>query len=327
MAATWFCICTPILMLGLAACASQPYEYDDEPADPLQFVSKPVPKTAKAPAPATPALALAREKLAASYMEQGRYADALLQWKILSALHPGDARYETQAQQTKERIDKLAAQRQRAGIAALEKGDYATARHELLASLALDPARSEVLDYLRRIEYDRVWRIQSAKLEKLKTTEERKAATGIGEQERSYLELGTLMFREGDYSGAIREIQKYLNSYPGDLQAKKLISEIYAKLAAQQRQQGQLQNALTNVEQAKRFYTGNAPANQKTELELRNALAVENYEKGLRALRSDLKLAIDLFEKALEYNPQHAKAQAKLADAQRMQKKLEEISK
>jgi len=265
-----------------------------------------------------------REKLAGVYLEQGRYADALVQWKILTTLHPGEARYEKQVDQIEEQIDRLAAQRQRAGIAALDKGDIAAARHELLAALALDPARIEILDYLRRIEYERVWRIQSAKLEKLKTSEDRKGPNA-GEQERSYFELGTMMFREGDYTGAVREIQKYLNSYPGDPQAKKLISDAYAKLAAQQRQQGMLHNALANVEQAKRFSTNTTTS--KTEHDLRAALADEYYEKGMRALRSDLKLAIEMFNKALEYHPQHAKARAKLADAQRMQKKLEEIGK
>lgn len=318
-----------ILGFGLSACASQQsYIYDDEPADPIPLVTKSVPKPVKTPAapPPSSASSPSREKLAASYQEQGRYAEALLQWKILLTTHPGDTRYETRVRQTEEQIDKLATQHQRAGIAALDKSDFSTARHELLAALALDPKRTEVLDSLRRIEYDRVWRIQSAKLEKLKVTEDRKTA-GVGEQERSYLELGAMMFREGDYNGAIREIQKYLNSYPGDPQAKKLISEVYAKLAAQQRQQGQLQNALSNVEQAKRFNSESAPANRKAEQEMRTALAGEYYEKGLRALRSDLKLAIESFEKALEYNPQHSKAREKLADAQRMQKKLEEISK
>lgn len=315
-----------IPLLGLlCACAGQPSSNDEETGDLPQFgpkrVMAPLAKPAKV---AVPVQASSRENLAAIYLEQGRYADALVQWKILTTLHPGEARYEKQVDQIEEQIDTLAAQRQRAGIAALDKGDIAAARHELLAALALDPARIEVLDYLRRIEYDRVWRIQSAKLEKLKTSEDRKGSNA-GEQERSYFELGTMMFREGDYTGAVREVQKYLNSYPGDPQAKKLISDAYAKLAAQQRQQGMLHNALANVEQAKRFSTNTTTS--KAEQELRLALADEYYEKGMRALRSDLKLAMEMFNKALEYHPQHAKARAKLADAQRMQKKLEEIGK
>jgi len=304
--------CVALAVLVLTACASQPY---DESAEPAQVVTKSA-KTAVTP----------HEKLATSFTEQGLFADALLQWKILATLHPDDARYKTHVRQTEDLIAKLATQHQRVGNSALDKGDYATARHELLAALALEPTRAELLEALRRIEYDRVWRIQSAKLEKLKTTEDRKV-TGVGEQERSYFELGTLMFREGDYTGAVREIQKYLNSYPGDPQAKKLISDAYAKLAAQQRQQGLLHNALANVEQAKRFNTDNATINSKVEQDLRAALADEYYEKGLRAQRSDLKLAVEMFEKALEYNPQHTKARLKLAEAQRMQKRLEEIGK
>jgi len=301
-----------LALLGLTACASQPY---DESGEPAEVVAKPA-KAATIP----------HEKLALSYAEQGRFADALLQWKILSTLYPNDARYASSVRQTEEHIGKLSTQHQRTGTSALDKGDFATARHELLAALALDPGRTDVLEALRRIEYDRVWRIQSAKLEKLKVTEDRKT-TSIGEQERSYFELGTLMFREGDYTGAVREIQKYLNSYPSDVQAKKLISDAYVKLAAQQRQQGMLQNALSNVEQAKRFSSDNAATNSKAEQDLRMALANEYYEKGLRAQRNDLKLAIEMFDKALEYNSQHAKARVKLAEAQRMQKKLEEIGK
>lgn len=325
MAATRLRGCVSMSLFGLlCACAGQPYS-NEEASDLPQFGPKRVITPPAQPAKvAVPAQASAREKLAAIYLEQGRYADALVQWKILATVHPGEARYEKQIDQIEEQIDKLAAQRQRAGIAALDKGDTATARHELLAALALDPARIEILDYLRRIEYDRVWRIQSAKLEKLKTSEDRKAPN-VGEQERSYFELGTLMLREGDYTGAVREIQKYLNSYPGDPQAKKLISDAYAKLAAQQRQQGMLHNALANVEQAKRFNTN--ATTSKAEHDLRSALADEYYEKGMRALRTDLKVAMEMFNKALEYQPQHAKARAKLADAQRMHKKLEEIGK
>ncbi len=304
-----------ILSLGLSACALQPNYNDDTSAEATPFATK----SAKG-------MTAAHEKLALSDAEQGHYADALLQWKILHALHPDATRYEVHIRQTEEHIERLATQRQRAGNAALDKGDYPTARHELLAALALDPDRTDVLEALRRIEYDRVWRIQLAKLDKLKVTEDRKT-TSTGEQERSYFELGTLMFREGDYAGAVREIQKYLNSYPGDLQAKKLISDSYAKLSIQQRQQGLLHNALANVEQAKRFSTEDAATNRKAEQELRRTLADEYYEKGLRALRNDLKLAIESLEKALEYNPLHTKARAKLAEAQRMQKRLGEISK
>lgn len=317
---TWLAVAA----FGLSACVSQP-DNGDDPTKLSQRVTTPVPKeTAVKSAKTTPQPpAPNREKLAALYMEQGRYADALLQWKILQTLHPDDERYERQVEQTKEHIDKLAGQRYRLGIAALEKGDIPGARHELLATLALDPTHTAALENLRRTEFDRVWRIQTAKLEKLKTAEDRKAPN-VGEQERSYFELGTQMLREGDYPGAVREIQKYLNSYPNDVHAKKLISEAYAKLAAQQQRQGLLHNALGNIEQAKRF---NATSNSKTEKDVRSALANDYYEKGLRTLRHDLKVAIEMFNKALEYNPQHAKAREKLTDAQRMQKKLEEIGK
>ncbi len=315
-----------IAALGLSACAAQTSYEEDDASDALPFAAKPAKMPALAAVSASaPTSIPSHEKLAASYAEQGRYADALLQWKILYALRPDDSRYATRLRQTEEQIATLATQHQRSGVSALDKGDFATARHELLAALALDPTRVDVLDSLRRIEYDRVWRIQSAKLEKLKISEDRKA-NNVGEQERSYLELGASMLREGDYADAVREIQKYLNSYPGDLQAKKLISDAYGKLAGQQRQQGMLQNALANIEQAKRF-NADTGTNRKAEQELRNALADEYYEKGLRALRNDLKLAVESFEKALEYNPQHSKARTKLSDAQRMQKKLDEIGK
>lgn len=267
-----------------------------------------------------------REKAALQFAEQGRYADALVQWKILFTLDPQNRRYRAQILNTRAHISTMVAQLLRSGNTALENGDLVTARRSYLAALAQDPANNMALEKMRGLEYSRVWGIQSAKLEKLKSAEERKSETA-SEQERFYFELGTLMFQQGDYLGAVREIQKYLNSYSKDPQAKKLMGDALAKLAESQRQQGQLKDALDNLEQAKRYNGNKAEKPTDIENKVRKALAEDYYSKGLRARRTDLARAIEMWRKALEYNPAHANAKIRLNEALRMQKNLEKISK
>lgn len=302
------------IILSLAACAQVP-QPPPKPTGPSETaaISKIVSTTD-------------REKLAQSWTAQGRLADALTQWKILRAIDPDNPMYERQESKLDELIKSKAADYVRAGTAAQAKDDKQSARARFLAALAIDPSNTDALEELRRLEFDRVWRVQVAKLDKLKESAGRTSASA-SEQERFYFELAALMFRQGDYSGTVREMQKYLNSYPGDAQAKKLMADAYAKLAASQREQGQLQGALSSLEQARRFGGDAAPVKKKDETEMRNALANEYYEKGLRLQRTDLAQAIELYEKALEYNPNHTKAQTKLRDAKRMQKNLESIGK
>ncbi len=283
--------------------------------------------SAKGETPISPSISVAtHERLAQSYSQQGRLADALVQWKILRTIDPDNPAYERQESKLEDLIKSKTAEYLRAGTTALEQDDKATARSRFLATLAIDPANTQALEQLRKLEFDRVWHVQVAKLDKLQESAGRNSA-GASEQERFYFELAALMYRQGDYGGAVREMQKYLNSYPGDAQAKKLMADSYAKLAATQREQGQLQNALSSLEQARRFGGDTAPVKKKDESEVRNALANEYYEKGLRLQRSDLAQAIESYEKALEYNPNHTKAQAKLRDAKRMQKNLKSIGK
>jgi tetratricopeptide (TPR) repeat protein len=308
---TLFHVWTPAcVLLLLCACAAQ----------------KPLPPSAVPVTPAKAATLLAREKLALAAEKSGDLADALVHWKILRTIDPKNAAYRTRIGELNDRIRVEADRRIDAGTVAISKGDSQTARREFLAALALDPGNGDALAKLRRLEYDRVWQIQSAKLDKLKTQEEQEAETA-SEQERFYFELATAMLRQGDYAGAIREIQKYLNSYPNDRQAKKLAADAYAKLAAQQREQGQLRNALQNVEQAKRFNGGSDAARDNTEQELKKDLADEYYEKGLRVHRSDPSQAVEMYQKALSYNPDHTKAKLKLNEALRMLKTLQQMGK
>jgi len=259
-------------------------------------------------------------------MLQGRLADALVQWKILRTIDPDNPTYERQEAKLEDLIKSKTAEYLRAGTTALNQDDRATARTRFLAALAVDPSNTDALDELRRLEFDRVWRVQVTKLDSLKDSVNRSSATA-SEQERFYFELAALMFRQGDYSGTVREMQKYLNSYPRDVQARKLIADAYTKLAVTQREQGQLHNALISMEQARHFGGDVTSTKKRDETEVRNALANEYFERGLRLQRADLAQAIEWFEKALEYNPNHTRAKAKLLEAKRMRKNLDSMRK
>lgn len=273
-----------------------------------------------------------REKHARTLAEQGRLADALIQWRVLRTLEPDNDEYAAQERILRAMIAARTEQHLRTAQAALGKNDT-IARREFLAALALDPSNDTALEQLRGLEFDRVWRMQSQKLEALKSQENRKTPTA-SDQERFYFELAAFMSHQGDHAGAVREMQKYLNSYPRDTAARRIMADSYTKLAATQREQGQLEAALQSLEQARRFgengvatkKNNGAPAQSSdTELQMRQALANEYYEKALRVHLSNLPQAIELYQKALEYDSNHAKARAKLNEALRMQKNLKSM--
>lgn len=275
------------------------------------------PNNAGNPAAPAPVVATPREQVAAQLFEQGRYADALLQWQILLAEAPNNAAYQSYAQDVQDVIEQKVREHMQAANYALSIGDSANEQRELLKALALSPVNGPALELLRRIESDRAWSIENAKLAKLKSNIEKKITSTEPEhdQEQFYLELGVALFKEGDYSGAIQEIQKYLNSYPNDPAARRQISEAYFRVAVYLHQTGQLIPAMNNMELAQRYAVENIPAREKPVQELKYALAEEYYQRGARDLPTDRNKAIEEWQLALKYNSNHALARQRLSEA------------
>jgi tetratricopeptide (TPR) repeat protein len=132
-----------------------------------------------------------------------------------------------------------------------------------------------------------------------------------------------------------------------DESAKALVAKSYQRLGKEAEQKNELERAIEYYELAK-LYRPKTPARpapkkrkstaiakptappvvkeaDKKLAELKQKQADEFYQKGLRAFRNDIELAISYWEKALELDPGHASAKLKLNKAIQIRKNLRQI--
>jgi hypothetical protein len=94
----------------------------------------------------------ARQAMAEELMQRNDLAAAMVQWKILYALAPGNAEFRRQLKATQTLIRQRVNTHMQLGEQAFKKGDFQQATREFLRVLALDPQQSQPQIYLRQIE-------------------------------------------------------------------------------------------------------------------------------------------------------------------------------
>jgi len=241
------------------------------------------------------------------------------------------------------------AQRIAAAEEAFSAGDHERAQTEYLRALALDPTRTEPLQKLREIDRTRALGEQATRLSRTlrkkngKQPGEGEGAAAAqprvpGQQERDYLETGIALFREGQYEESVLEIEKYLQSFPDDPQARRYLTDALARLVRGSAPAPAPPNARPAGPQPPQAVaeTKDARADDSAQLEEREpaappapetkAMAQELYEKGLRASRTDIAQAIEYWQRTLTLDPDHVQARLQLEKARRMQRTLQQIS-
>ncbi|OEU48279.1 MAG: hypothetical protein BA871_16475 [Desulfuromonadales bacterium C00003096] len=272
----------------------------------------------------------AREKRATELMFHGELAEALIQWKVLKTLEPKNPEFTQQLLATKVLIRKRVNDHVQLGKRALSEGNITLAKQEFLKALSLDPYMSTPFSCLKEIEKERAMKIQAKKIQQL--AKKRKAPArvrlqSVSSQEDYYLQLGIGLLRQGRLNESIREIEKYLNTYPKDREASKYLAEAHLKLGIDCYEQGEMAKALMHLEEARRYKPAGSSQLNYYLTRTRQVLAEDFYQKGMRVYLKDIIKAIEYWEKSISYNPQHINAQMRLEKAYKIQKKLREIEK
>lgn len=138
------------------------------------------------------------------------------------------------------------------------------------------------------------------------------------------LDRATALMEQGDYDGAIRELEKIPADSPFAAEARRKLAHAHTSRAEGYAKYGRFPSALAHLEAAERYDGGNA-ARRAEIRRLRETLAETNYEQGIRAMSSDLPLSAAYFRKAVDYNPQHTRARIQLQTVERMMKNLKKI--
>jgi tetratricopeptide (TPR) repeat protein len=267
------------------------------------------------------------KQLGKRYEAAGDLAAAATQWHILTLIAPEEESFRLKLAATKNAISRAVNQTYQSGLAALRKGEMEEAWQAMLRVLALAPDNAEAAQALRDIEKQRIGRIQAERAARVRRGEWMAAnrwAPSTGRQ--SYdLDQPIDIFMAGDITGGLREMRRYVESNPDDKAGRHRIANVVYEEARKLEGQGVNESALGFYEQAASL-RGEVPPTWGGRIKaLRKVLASEYYDKGLRAYRSDIALAVRYWETCLRYEPQHVNAALRLREARLFEDKLKRI--
>ena len=124
------------------------------------------------------------------------------------------------------------------------------------------------------------------------------------------------MFRAGDTAGGLRDLHRFVDANPGDKAARNRIGTVVYDRARELEAQGQREQALGLYVEAVSLRGDAAPGWAARIQAVKKALGDEYFDKGVKDWPADRALAIKDWEASLRFDPQNAKAAARLKDAQ-----------
>ena len=279
---------------------------------------------------------------AALLMRDDRWADAALQWELLVLLRPDNSEYERALQDTRVRIAKLAAERQRRAEEARQRGDVEQAALWHFKTLVVDPDHVAAAQSLRALDRERLRRTYLARGARTQGSPNAlaqilfpngsparpavpamKPAPAMSAPDD--LDAGIMLYRQGELAASIEALHKHLQRSPQDVGARRYLGDAYTALAQRQLREGKEEPALALFEKAHR--EGDAADQAGTIRALRLSLAEEYYQRGVRTYHADLRQTIVLLERSLEFDPGHPQAALRLQQARASQRTLESIEK
>jgi tetratricopeptide (TPR) repeat protein len=267
-------------------------------------------------------------KLAEQYKQAGDLAAAAAQWQILTLLEPGDENFRNELAAARATVTRRSQEYLNAGTAALRAGDADRAAESMLKVLALDPANAEAAQALRDIERRKLSRIAAGRAARVADamggTSARAAVprqpapmppADVAAGEAYSLEQPIEMFRAGDTEGGLRDMRRFVEANPTDRASRNRIGTVVYDRAREVEVQGQREQALALYEQAVALRGEPAPGWASRIQALKKTLGEEYFNKGVQAWPTDHALAVKDWEAAVRYDPQNAKATAKLKEA------------
>lgn len=285
--------------------------------------------SARIAAPDESSFVAKRQDRALFLMRDGSLAEAALQWEILALLEPDKQEYRRRLDETRALINKATAEHLRAAEKAMSQGQTEQASLAYLKALAVNPLNQAAAQRLRALEQEKPRTGQLAQTPRIamsiNPTSRAKPAPTTETNERRDMDLGVMLYRQGDYRGSIRVLGKYLQSYPADGLAKQYLAEAHAQQARQLIQQGRKEEALASFEKAQRLDEPGTLKLGNPIRALKKTFAEEYYQQGLRVYQADINKAIQYWQRSLQYDPDHVQAGLRLEQAQRIQQKLKAI--
>ena len=315
---------TCALMACLAGCASAPSSSpptSDRPVIEVPAAAKEVER------------AIERHRVAAQRLEQAQEpAKAATQWQIVALLAPNDRQAAERLSATRASVAKNVSEGLAAGRDALRKGQVEQAQDSLLRVLAFEPNNEEAANGLREIDRQRAMRRGAERAARVRIDELASAASNRTPTVRKPSEAGEFdieqsleLLRAGNSAVAIPELRRYWAANLRDKAVRERIAIAMHAHAQQLERQGASAAAVNSYAEAINMHAS-PPRDWSAQLtQLKNRLAQQEYEQGVRQMANNLNAAIRHFEAALRYAPEHTQALLRLDSARKMQQNLKTI--
>ena len=273
------------------------------------------------------------QQLAREFKQSGDLASAAIQWQLVTLLAPGDNGARQELASTRAEIARRVQENMSAGSTALRAGDLDRSADAFLKVMSLDPDNAEAATQLREVEKRRAAKVQAARAAKAgneamasgngQRAPSRAAAPAMPAPDVVDSELPLEMFKAGDVAGGLRDMKRFVDANPNDKAARNRLGNAVYDRARELETQGSREQALAMYEQAISI-RGEPGLGWNLRIQsLRKSLGEEYYEKGEKVAKTNIVAAIKDWEACLRYDPQNAKASARLKEAKVVQERLD----
>jgi hypothetical protein len=270
-----------------------------------------------------------RVSIATSMEQQNQLADALIQWQILDTLYPYQTEIESKLDSLQQRITANKAKLQNQ-YSKIEASDNNNAKQKLLLRmLALTPNDEKLKEALRDMVWDDALEEADEKTQnivKYFEVNQQKAQKSI--ELANVLEQGDSFVASRKFTGLLQVADRLDNLSPGHEKVKVYKFTAFTGIAEQHMDAEEPMLAITSFNQALPYADSKSKQKiVKRVKQIRSEVSEEYFAEAQRVFNQDLSLAISLYEKILEINPQHSRANRQLTRAQRIQENLLKIQK
>lgn len=302
---TFVCVSAAILLIA-GGCAHDAPKIAEEPIKPPKMPDESIQKSA-------------------ALEFKGDITFAVEELKIALTIDPANQAAREQLSRLMEKRDKLAEGHYKAGLA-LKNTNLQGAKREFLMALRIRTDYQDAMKELKNLQ------LESSEAT-LQVRAKREAAASLRSQERAkttYEEVdeetqtdrAIAIFEDGDYAGAIQELQKAKSHAPNDPEIAKYLNLSWYNLGITLFKKTEYQKALDAFAKVKKGFESLDSYEKKCRNELKNRVE-ELYKQGMKFFREqNLKEAVARWNAVLEIEPGHQKAKEYIEKANKLETAL-----
>jgi tetratricopeptide (TPR) repeat protein len=253
---------------------------------------------------------------AASHEQQGDLYQALMEYRILRTLSPGNSKTSQDIERVETLISKKTDKLMTRAENKLDRGKLQSAQALYLKILALDPKHKDAFIRLREINKRKLQQKMKQKVslsQRYRKNSSRKKSINTEDEGYIYSRQAILQTenRPKDVSSYITELEKHISKYPNDSELKVMLMNVRIVQARAAFHSSNYDGSLDHLSAAERLLSRDEKLMKKLS-DTRKELAKELYLKGVRSVRSEPVNAIALWRIALKFDPYDKRTQLRI---------------